>query len=168
MWLTSSEQEKTAASQLRFPPEAMNYPDNWLLTTDTSPKGSVLLWEPTLQWEAWMYIPGWKWGTRYLMNVPILPRDNHRLEGLSWYLKVWKCFGLRAQPGLWWDRSQLWNLETVPNFSSFWMDIEISLMCKFKVSIDHCVLPPFAPSFSCTSPPLSTWGNKSLPVILLY
>lgn len=103
----------------RLSPEAMNYPDNWLLTADTSPKGSVLLWEPALQGAAWMDSPRWKWGTRCLMNVSILLRDNHRPEGLSWSLKDWKCFDVRTQLVLWQNRSQLWNLETFPNFPNF-------------------------------------------------
>lgn len=53
--------ENCCISTLRFPPEAMNYADNWLLTTDTSLKGSGPLWELTLQGEASMYSPSWKW-----------------------------------------------------------------------------------------------------------
>jgi len=66
----------------------MNYADNWLLTTDTSLKGSSPLWELSLQGEASMYSPGWKRGSWYLMKVSILPGDNHKLEGLSGNLKV--------------------------------------------------------------------------------
>lgn len=84
-------------STLRFPPEAMNYADNWLLTTDTSLKGSSPLWELSLQGEASMYSPGWKRGSWCLMKVSILPGDNHKLEGLSGNLKVWMCFSLRAR-----------------------------------------------------------------------
>lgn len=108
---------------------------SWQLTTDNRhlPKGLRPTVGTTLQWEASMYIPGWKWGTWCLMNVSILLRHSHGLEDLSWNLRVWKCFEVRAQPVSWQNRNQLWNPETYPNFPDFYVDIEISLMCDFSI-----------------------------------
>lgn len=113
------------------------------------------------------YIPGWKWGTWCLMNVSILLRDNHGLEGLS--KKIWTFESV-----LMWVLSlvtiqkPIVKSGNIPKFSQFlnghWDQFDVQL--QHQVSMDHWFVPPFSfsfvPFFPCTSPPLSTLGNGSL------
>lgn len=135
MWLTSSELEKTIASQLRFPPEVMNYPDNWLLTTNL-PKGLRPTVGTTLQWEASMYIPGWKWGTWWLMNVSILLRHSHRLED---WTGIWKSesvlkWGLSQSPDKTETSCEIWKRTQISPISTWTLR---SVWCVTSTSSPH-------------------------------
>lgn len=152
MWLTSAELRLLPGSHF---PGAIDYPDKRLLTAGTSPKGSVLLWEPALQREAAMGVPGWKWGTRFSINVSIFLRHNRRAWAGEWKIESASVWGFS------------WSRDKTEANCEIWRHFQISPVSKWALRSVRRVTSTgslhgslvlftssFVPSFHSTHPSL--------------